>query len=492
MKYNMIQKSGAFRECIVPQQAEPIQPIPLPSVAGGSLTETGYISPSLSPIMAANSLLPLTKPMHSNDQIGDSAANLRSPGAITPFPQSNANVTSSLYERNTMFFYVIPEGQRVLVTDKYGRSKIIDGPARIAKWGKHIRNLVQHTAYPGEFLVVKYRNGDQTHIPGPCQEWLDPRIHVQIEKHDALQIAGKEAVVVYAKNETGALARRIIQGPALFVPNPGEWIHTFSWHGAKDGQYKKVPGGLVFQKLWLMPDQIYHDVENVCTADDVPLTIKLMLFFELTDVEKMIEATHDPIGDFINAAGSDVISFLKRYTYDDFKSHSEQLNEIATYPQLLYRAEQVGYHILKTVYRGHITADTLQNMHNKAIETRTRLKLEREAEEQSQKLADYKQKCEAERAIQRRQQEKEHEIHELEKQRLRHEQALTHIQMENDQQYAEEARKKTQQLAYLKELQALGVDITRYLTYSRPDHVIEVRGTEKPPHLHIDSEKRSS
>ena len=70
------------------------------------------------------------------------------------------------------------------------------------------------------------------------------------------------------------------------MPRPGEWLPTFSWHASVGGHkgVQKVANGLVFQKLWLLPDQMYHDVIDVRIADDAVLTIRLMLFFELTDI----------------------------------------------------------------------------------------------------------------------------------------------------------------------------------------------------------------
>lgn len=416
---------------------------------------------------------------------------------------SNVN----LQERKGMFRYTIPEGLRVLVTYKNGQSKIVDGPCRLWRWGKTFRPLQQFTAYPGEFLIVKHRNGSQNHIAGPCQEWLDPRIHTQIEKNDGLQIAVKEAVVAYSKDNTDHIVRRIIHGPALFIPSPGEWLHTFYWHGNKDGSYKKVPGGLVFQKLWLMPDQMYHDVEGVCTADDVTLTIKLMIFFELTDLDRMLEGTHDPIGDFINATSSDVIDFVKRFSFDDFKSNSERLNSLTAYSQLLNRAEQVGYKIHKIVYRGYTTAEALQNMQNHAIETRTKLKLERETEEQTQKLADYKQKCESERDIQihrqeqeaerceieksklRRQDAKDQEMWDLEKEKLREQQQMELRQQQYQIEIKQQQQEHQQQLEFLQQLKAMDVELTSYLTQARADQVIELRSAHKKlkPHIHLSS-----
>src|SRR5438445_4665589 len=104
----------------------------------------------------------------------------------------------------------------------------------------------------------------------------------------------------------------------------------FSWHASRGGHkgVEKVPNGLVFQKLWLMPDQMYHDVHDVRTADDAVLSVRLMIFFELVDIERMLDATHDPIGDFVNAATSDVVEFTGRHNCEQFKRTTAKLNEM--------------------------------------------------------------------------------------------------------------------------------------------------------------------
>ncbi len=58
------------------------------------------------------------------------------------------------------------------------------------------------------------------------------------------------------------------------------------------------------------------------------------------------------------------------------------MNQLETYPQLLQRAEKIGYRISKVVYRGYYASDKLQAMHDNAIECRTRLRLEAETERQ--------------------------------------------------------------------------------------------------------------
>ena len=37
------------------------------------------------------------------------------------------------------------------------------------------------------------------------------------------------------------------------------------------------------------------------TSDDASLTVKVMVFYSLVDIEALLSNSHDPIGDFINA-----------------------------------------------------------------------------------------------------------------------------------------------------------------------------------------------
>lgn len=396
----------------------------------------------------------------------------------------------------SMFYYTVAEGERVLALDDEGRGEILVGPKRVWAGGRRFTRLEHYVAHPGEFLVVRYRDGKQEHLEGPSELWKDPRVHQDVSREEALQIATKEAVVVYAREEEkGSVTRRVEYGPATFVPEPGEWLHTFSWHGSKGGQ--KVPNALVFQKLWMLPDQMYHDVPDVRTADDAVLTIRLMLFFELVDVETMLSTTHDPIGDFVNAATSDVVDFTGKHDFESFKKHTERLNDLATYKQLTARASQCGYRINKIVYRGYGAPESLQRMHDEAIEQRTRLQLERATQQQAQELEDFKLERQHARAGRQRQ-EREAEVAqelalarktqeaELEREKARRlferEQRLA----EEQQRAAEKERSLSRERAHLDALKALGVDLTALLTQGRADQVIELRGGESSrPHLHL-------
>jgi len=123
-----------------------------------------------------------------------------------------------------------------------------------------------------------------------------------------------------------------------------------------------------------------------------------MLFYEINNIEVMLNTTHDPVADFINAICADIIAFVSKMTYEEFLENTSKLNELETYPQLVQRSQRIGYTVSKVVYRGYKASDKLQQMHDSAIESRTSLRLEAENEEQAQRLADLKLQKELERS----------------------------------------------------------------------------------------------
>jgi hypothetical protein len=398
-----------------------------------------------------------------------------------------------------MFFYVVPEGQRVLMRRPNGSMQVLVGPRRVWRGRNQFYPMQPYTAHPDSFLVVRYQDGRQEHLPGPAQVWFDSRVHLSITREEALQLSAKETVVVYCKaTDSEAVSRRLVYGPTLFVPQPGEWLHTFSWHASKGGSQgaAKVANALVFQKLWLLPDQMYHDVHNVRTADDAVLTIHLMIFFELCDVERMLDSTHDPIGDFINAATSDVVGFTGRHDFEAFKRSAGSLNDLATYSQLTGRAAQCGYRINKVVFRGYSAADALQQMHDQAIQARTRLQLDRATEQQAQELENYKLECQLKRAGIRRTEQAEEVAHDLalaqkrEEAEIRRQEtrqsALRELRrLEQARQLDARRQQDGQQREHLAALRDLSVDLTAYLTQARADQVIELRGSSGH-HVHLE------
>jgi len=177
---------------------------------------------------------------------------------------------------------------------------------------------------------------------------------------------------------------------------------------------------------------MYFDVQDVRTADDALIVVKLMIFFEIANIELMLDQTHDPVADFINALSADIIDFVAGHTFEAFKENTEKLNDLATYRMLLQRAGTVGYRVNKVVYRGYHATDALQAMHDNAIEVRTKLKLESDTENQAQELADFKLKKEAERAEQKRKIEEESVNHQNRMKKLVHDEKIRQEKLQKE------------------------------------------------------------
>ena len=84
-------------------------------------------------------------------------------------------------------------------------------------------------------------------------------------------------------------------------------------------------------------------------------------------------------------------------SYEEFLKKTNDLNCLETYSQLMTRSEHIGFKISKVVYRGYVASQSLQATHDDAVQTRTHLRLSTEAEEQEQKLQEFKLKREKER-----------------------------------------------------------------------------------------------
>merc|ERR1712048_1230560 len=180
-----------------------------------------------------------------------------------------------------------------------------------------------------------------------------------------------------------------------------------------DAPARKKTGALRFTKLRTIPGKMYFDVEGVRTKDNALITVKLMVFYQLKDVVKMLENTNDPMADFINSMSADIIEWCAPKTFDEFLSETEALNTLAPYSQITTSAPKIGYHIDRVVSRGYLAPNSLQKMHDSAIEKRTSLKLAKESEEEEQKLQDFRLGKQAQRAEQQQKLEMEKLNHEL-------------------------------------------------------------------------------
>lgn len=364
----------------------------------------------------------------------------------------------------------VPEGARYAIWNPMsGTCRQIDGPGALWASGARVEELKLHTAEPSQYLVVTRKDGTVEHRRGPCSQWADPVNYVSVATHTSLNVEGGEAIVVY-REESGAgdtkeLRRIIMRGPLLHVPTGLEWLHNFSWHGTSVKTFKeelqvKLPGALKFQKLRTTPDQVYFDIPSVRTRDDALITIKLMAFVQVMDIEKMLDATHDPISEFMSSLSADTMDFVGMRSFDKFKADLESLSSLESYPHFAARCKMVGYDLSKVVFRGYTTSPQLQEMHDAAIHKRTELVLQRETQEQEQDLKDFQLMRDSARAQQ---------LSDFELQRAREQQALQTQSREHDVRMLDMAAVASRKRDYDEHLQSLKV--------KEESHTLEIKHT---------------
>eukprot|EP00931_Biecheleriopsis_adriatica_P105690 TRINITY_DN80235_c0_g1_i1.p1 TRINITY_DN80235_c0_g1~~TRINITY_DN80235_c0_g1_i1.p1 ORF type:complete len:487 (+),score=102.24 TRINITY_DN80235_c0_g1_i1:62-1462(+) len=392
-------------------------------------------------------------------------------------------------------FTTIPQGEKWNICMTTGKIQTVEGPKVVRLWGDKLVQLEQVSATQAQYLWVQFLDGRADIVQGPATVHLDASMHKQVKVKDAVTLTDSEVLVVYrddgsALTEAGTtssqtVTRHVIRGPCLHVPkNASEWAHEFSWHGSvsndPDRNGRKVKGAITFTKLRVCPEQTYFDVENVRTKDDALVTVKVMIFYRLKDIDTMLRETHDPTADFINSVTSDVIEFVAGKSFEDFKASTDNLNNLSFYPQLTSRAKGIGFEVTKVVFRGYGAPSRLQKMHDDAIERRTKLALDRENEDQEQKMQDMKLAREEERLRKRQQMEKETKAHERELQRAAHEAQQQEILSDRQSQLEHLANMKT----------SLGLSseqLASYLLASEqgpPAKVIQIQGAPKDGSLH--------
>merc|ERR1712039_205806 len=394
-----------------------------------------------------------------------------------------------------MWGYVtIPQGEKWNICMTSGQTLTAEGPKVVRVWGDRLVQLEQGSATQAQYLWTQFLDGRADIIQGPASVHVDRSIHKQVKVKDATSLTESEVLVVYrddglapteGSRTSPAVTRHIIRGPCLHVPkNASEWAHEFSWHGSvsndPDHNGRKVKGAIKFTKLRVCPEQTYFDVENVRTKDDALVTVKVMIFYRLKDIDVMLRETHDPTADFINSVTSDVIEFVASRSFEEFKASSDNLNNISYYPQLTSRARGIGFEVTKVVFRGYGAPQRLQKMHDDAIERRTKLALERENEDQEQAMQDMKLGREEERLRKRQMMEKETSAHERELQKEAHDAKQQEIRRDRQSQLEHLENMKTS-------LSLSGDQLASYLLASEqgpPHKVIQIQGAARDGSLH--------
>lgn len=289
--------------------------------------------------------------------------------------------------------YVIFEksDQNNTQNDTNFNSYMLTGPTEFKPNTKfmYYKKLPLHVVDSGSYAVISYHNGKVEHLKGPISFHQDMRTMKNVEINPITRVASNETMVVYASNvDNGQILRKIIKGPISFIPDPNDIIHKFSWsgHDGKNELNLKIRNMVKFERLKQMPHQMYLDVPNVRTKDDVLLTIKMIVFFDLTDLEKMLDNTNDPIANISIGVGADIIKTISKFTFSEFKDSITLLNNVEHYEELLKTSRTIGITPNSVVFRGYLASGDLQKLHNDSVIKRTQLTIDNETQNAKQLL----------------------------------------------------------------------------------------------------------
>ncbi|BFZ13802.1 hypothetical protein BsWGS_16841 [Bradybaena similaris] len=122
-----------------------------------------------------------------------------------------------------MKFKTVRAGEQAVVFNHLGQGKLILGPKRVFLFRERFIRLPTYTAGRYEYIQIHMNNGSVIHKPGPCQVFGNPLESSSCSVESAQCIDGNHLLVVYKRLKGGETERRIIQGPAVFVPDAEDW-----------------------------------------------------------------------------------------------------------------------------------------------------------------------------------------------------------------------------------------------------------------------------
>jgi len=390
----------------------------------------------------------------------------------------------------------VKDGEALAVWDEHGVHTEHVGPALVQLWMSTIRFLDRFVARADEYLVVTDIQGRIEHVKGPTAMFCNPTRHKSIELKKAVVLASpNECLVVYTKkkstdvpsalmipshakknandeskveveeyaaagvagaaihtdDEPREVLRRVVAGPAIFIPRVDEWTHEFRWTSVKTNdpiQFSILQTGC----------SRYDTKVSLRTADSVLLSAKLSIQFKVASVDAVLEGCDDPIAVMQSLLSADLSEFGTLIKSDDMLTSESrnkittQLGAMETYRKLIHGARSMGLEIISLCLKRLDASPELQRQYDYAIQTKAELTSKRAVAEQKQQLADL------ELSHQKRRMESEQALasaklaHKLKMLNDEHQMQVEHQRMANE-----------EVLNFLKELKTHEVDLTRYL-----------------------------
>ena len=447
--------------------------------------EEGYLSKIL---VQAGSEVRVGRPVAILVEEAPASTKGVAPGQASPGGPGGKTIWSSLSWFNQV---TIRDGQRAIIWKPDGRAELVTGPAKKFLMGDQIEFLREYVADAIRYLVIVDKEGNTEHIPGPANVWFDPTKHRSIAVKRVIMLDSNEHIVSYLRKD-GTITRRVVEGPTVHIPASNEWVHEFKWK-AKSALHDD---GGTFNVLKTLPDQFEVTIPRLRSLDNAEVSMNVMVFMQLVDVQKLLNSTHDPVTDLKVSITADLTEFVSKCTLDQLKERTHELNDLKMFRQSTQRADQIGYKVSKVTYRGYGFSREIDNMLKQNLVDETKLKIEKETAVKAQDIEDMKASRKVDRDLKWKEAEVTTNKLDLDIERTRADQRRAAISADAEQRRVATSAAMADEIAKLEKLEAMGVDLTQYLvSQQRKPADKEVRITndsaEKAPILHMHVDDRS-
>mmetsp|Transcript_14864 Transcript_14864/g.33857 ORF Transcript_14864/g.33857 Transcript_14864/m.33857 type:complete len:392 (+) Transcript_14864:96-1271(+) len=357
----------------------------------------------------------------------------------------------------------VKEGEAVAVWDENGRHRQIVGPKLVRLWFSTIRFLDNHIAGNGQYLRISKRDGTIEHRKGPTSLFENPVYHTSVSVEDALELRDSSSYLVVRKEtKTNAassssssatdatLAARdvagisIVQGPTLYFPEPSELVHTFAWSAKGAGASKSA--GRVVSTSSGMAKSLPVEAQD---ANGRTAYVSIDWRAKLSSIDAALRVA-DPVAEcdlYVRAFVLEVLSVAQ---------FAEQGTSLLTLVRNAVESdrsmESLKAAVLSKAGCELIRVDVTDVKPSEELSALRKSEDQLSAARMQEQLAGMNLEASAKRLEREQQLEVKKQEHELQLAAREHEASLQRNQLDNQ-----------GKLAYMKELRALGVDMTKYL-----------------------------
>jgi len=153
---------------------------------------------------------------------------------------------------------------------------------------------------------------NQLFVPGPDEVIEEVKELITLADHEAMIIKDKDGVLHFHYGDASRAPQGSEHQRSFFVPPHAE-VLTLAWSGGM----RRLKRDLKIKQFDIRPQFMWNEID--CrTQDNVELVLETTLFWEVTDLAKMVRKTGNLTGDIYNQIRSQFIKHVAQKNLKDF------------------------------------------------------------------------------------------------------------------------------------------------------------------------------